>query len=207
MNRRQLVTSLAATTLVLPGALLAQSPQLRRIGVMMAIAETDPEGLHRVETFRRSLADEGWVDGQTVAIETRWYRGNFQIAQDLAKDLVDRGVEILMVNGTPGMDAVRALGTSIPVIFVVVSNPVGAGYVPNLSRPGGNVTGFSTFEPEIAGKWLQLLSQIVPKLKNVNMLLDPKFIGFNSLWRALEEIAPTHGVTPHAAFASSLPEI
>lgn len=207
MNRRQLVTSLAATTLVLPGTVLAQSPQLRRIGVMMAITETDPEGLHRVETFRRSLADEGWVDGQTVAIETRWYRGNFQIAQDLAKDLVDRGVEILMVNGTPGMDAVRALGTSIPVIFVVVSNPVGAGYVPNLSRPGGNVTGFSTFEPEIAGKWLQLLSQIVPKLKNVNMLLDPKFIGFNSLWRGLEEIAPTHGVTPHAAFASSLPEI
>ena len=81
------------------------------------------------------------------------------------------------------MDAVRALGTSIPVIFVVVSNPVGAGYVPNLSRPGGNVTGFSTFEPEIAGKWLQLLTQIVPELKNVSMLLDPKFIGFNSLWR------------------------
>jgi putative tryptophan/tyrosine transport system substrate-binding protein len=207
MNRRQLVTSLAATTLVRPDTLLAQSSRLRRIGVMLAIAETDPEGLHRVETFRRSLADEGWVDGQTVAIETRWYRGNFQIAQDLAKDLVDRGVEILMVNGTPGMDAVRALGTSIPVIFVVVSNPVGAGYVPNLSRPGGNVTGFSTFEPEIAGKWLQLLSQIVPKLKNVNMLLDPKFIGFNSLWRGLEEIAPIHGVTPHAAFASSLPEI
>jgi putative ABC transport system substrate-binding protein len=209
MNRRQLVASLAATTLLRPGPLLAQPSQgqLRRVGVMMAIAETDPEGLHRVETFRRSLADEGWVDGQTVAIETRWYRGNFQIAQDLAKDLVDRGVEILMVNGTPGMDAVRALGTSIPVIFVVVSNPVGAGYVPNLSRPGGNVTGFSTFEPEIAGKWLQLLKQIVPGLKNVNMLLDPKFVGFNSLWRGLEEIAPTHGVKPHAAFASSLPEI
>jgi putative ABC transport system substrate-binding protein len=122
MNRRQLVTSLAATALVRPADLRAQpsNSQVKRIGVMMAIAETDPEGLHRVETFRRSLADEGWVDGQTVAIETRWYRGNFQIAQDLAKDLVDRGVEILMVNGTPGMDAVRVLGTSIPVIFVVV---------------------------------------------------------------------------------------
>ena len=75
------------------------------------------------------------------------------------------------------MDAVRATGTSLPIVFVVVSNPVGAGYVSNLSRPGGNITGFSTFEPEMAGKWLQLLRQLSPGMKHVNMLLDPELQG------------------------------
>ena len=100
-----------------------------------------------------------------------------------------------------------APASSIPIVFVVVSNPVGAGYVPNLSRPGANVTGFSTFEPEIAGKWLQLLREVAPGLQNVSMLLDQKFIGFNSLWEAVRDIAPTLGIAPHAAYASSLDEI
>jgi len=93
------------------------------------------------------------------------------------------------------------------VVFVVVSNPVGAGYVPNLSRPGANITGFSTFEPEIVGKWLQLLRQVAPDLKHINMMTDPKFTAFNSLWQATESIAPQHGVVAHSAFASSLEEI
>lgn len=87
------------------------------------------------------------------------------------------------------------------------SNPVGAGYVPNLSRPGANVTGFGTFEPEIAGKWLQLLRELAPGMQNVSMLLDKKFIGFNSLWEAIRDIAPTLGLVPHVAYASSLAEI
>ncbi len=96
---------------------------------------------------------------------------------------------MLVVNGTPGMDAVRGLGprvSSIPIVFIVVSNPVGAGYVPNLSRPGGNITGFSTFEPEMAAKWLQLLREVAPGMQNVSMLLDRKFIGFNSLLEAVQ---------------------
>ncbi len=105
------------------------------------------------------------------------------------------------------MDALRALGTTIPVVFVVVSDPVGAGFVSNLSRPGANVTGFSAFELTIAGKWLQLLTQVTPGLKHVSMLLDPKFTAFNSLWKALEEIAPQQGISAHPAYASSLPEI
>jgi len=105
------------------------------------------------------------------------------------------------------MEALRALGTTIPIVFVVVSDPVGAGFVSNLSRPGANVTGFSTFAPEIAGKWLQLLRGITPDIKNVSMLLDPKFTAFTSLWLEIEKVAPNQGVTPHAAFASSLSEI
>ena len=136
-----------------------------------------------------------------------WYSGDFQRAQTAAKDYTDRQVDVIVVNGTPGMDALRALGTSIPIVFVVVSDPVGAGYVSNLSRPGANVTGFSAFESTIAGKWLQLLTQVAPGLKHVSMLLDPKFTAFNSLWKVIEEIAPQQGISAHPAYASSLPEI
>jgi putative ABC transport system substrate-binding protein len=174
---------------------------------MMAIAADDPEGLGRIDAFRRALAEAGWADGRNVTIEIGWYRGSLQIANEVARDLVARGVDVMLVNGTPGMDAMRALGTETPIVFVVVSNPVGAGYVPNLSHPGGNITGFSTFEPEIAGKWVQLLRQAVPGLKNVSMLLDPRFTGFHSLWQAIAEVAPTHGIAARAAHASSLEEI
>jgi putative ABC transport system substrate-binding protein len=105
------------------------------------------------------------------------------------------------------MEALQALNADVPIVFVVVSNPVGAGYVSNLSRPGRNITGFSTFEPDISGKWLQLLRQVVPGLKNASMLLDPKFTGFNSLWQAIAEVAPAHGIAAHAAHASTLDEI
>jgi putative tryptophan/tyrosine transport system substrate-binding protein len=209
MNRRQLVASLGGALASFPAAVRAQSAQgkPRQIGVMMAVAENDPEGVRRIEAFRRSLGDAGWMDGRDASIDVRWYRGSFDVARTLAKELMDRGSEIIVVNGTPGMDAVRAVGASVPIVFVVVSNPVGAGYVSNLSRPGGNVTGFSTFEPEMAGKWLQLLRQLTPGLKHVYMLLDPKFTGFNSLWQTVEEIAPRHGIVPRPAFASSLAEI
>jgi len=209
MNRRQLLCFFGAAAAVGPGTLLAQTSSggPKRVGVMMAVGETDPEGQRRFEAFRRALGEIGWADGRNVTIEARWYRGNFQAAQAGAKDLVDGGVDVMVVNGTPGMDALSALGTSLPVVFVVISNPVGAGYVSNLSRPGANVTGFSTFEPEMAGKWLQLLRQVAPGLKHVSMLLDPKFTGFNSLWQAVEEIAPKLGIVPLPAHASSLAEI
>lgn len=174
---------------------------------MMAVSSGDREGQARVEAFRKGLMESGLQPGSDVDVDVVWYNGNFEAAKEETKALIGRNVEILVVNGTPGMDAIRASGTKLPTVFVVVSNPVGAGYVPNLSRPGGHITGFSTFEPEMAGKWLQILRQLSPGLRNVNMLLDPKFKGFNSLWETVETIAPRHGIVPHAARASSLPEI
>src|SRR5688572_8442179 len=112
MNRRQIVSLLGAAAvgpaLMARGAALAQtSPgRPRRVGLMVATAENDPEGKLRVETFTRSLGEAGWVDLRDVVIDVVWYRGSFPVAQTLAKDLVDRGSEILVVNGTPGMDAV-----------------------------------------------------------------------------------------------------
>ena len=211
MNRREIVTLLGASVLAPASAALAQTPgSPRRIGLMIATGENDAEGKLRVEAFIGSLGEAGWTDGRDIVVDVVFYRGSFPVAQALARDLVARGAEVLAVNGTPGMDAVRGLGergAGIPVVFTVVSNPVGAGYVPNLSRPGGNVTGFSTFEPEMAAKWLQLLREVAPGMKNVSMLLDRKFVGFNSLLEEVQRIAPSFGITPHAAWASSLDDI
>jgi putative ABC transport system substrate-binding protein len=209
MNRRRIVSMLASAAIMCPAAAFAQTSagRRRRIGLMVATGENDAEGKLRADAFIRALGEGGLADGRDVDIDVGWYRGSFPVAQTVAKELVDRGAEVLVVNGTPGMDAVKALGTGIPVVFVVVSNPLGAGYVPNLSRPGNNITGFSTFEPEIAGKWLQLLKEVAPGMQNVSMLLDPKFVGFNSLLKGIQDIAPTLGIVPHAAYASTLEEI
>ena len=207
LDRRQFGIMMAFAAVMPDRRALAQQTRSRRIGLMMAVSNNDPEGLRRVNAFRKGLAEAGWDIDRGAVIDVVWYRGNFQVAETEARALLARGVEVLVVNGTPGMDAVRATGTSLPIVFVVVSNPVGAGYVSNLPRPGGNITGFSTFEPEMAGKWLQLLRELTPGMKNVTMLLDPNFKGFYSLWQAVEEIAPRHGIVPHAARASSLQEI
>jgi len=211
MNRREIVALLGGVFAVGPAVALAQtSSGPRRVGQMVATGENDAEGKLRTEAIVRSLSDMGLVDGRDVIVDVVFYRGSFPVAQTMARDLVDRGAELLVVNGTPGMDAVRGLGAraaSIPIVFTVVSNPVGAGYVPNLSRPGGNITGFSTFEPEMAAKWLQLLREVAPAMQNVSMLLDRKFIGFNSLLEEVQKTAPSFGIAPHAAWASSLDDI
>ena len=196
MNRRQIVSLLGAAAVMGPaltgaGAALAQtSPgRPRRVGLMVATAENDPEGKLRVETFIRALGEAGWVDGRDVdhrcRVVSRQLSGGADRGQGPRRSRGrgarrQRHARAWMPCG-PGCGA-----TSIPIVFVVVSNPVGAGYVPNLSRPGANITGFSTFEPEIAGKWLQLLREVAPGMQNVSMLLDPKFIGFNSLLEAVQ---------------------
>jgi putative ABC transport system substrate-binding protein len=212
MNRRKIVSLLGAAIALGPAAAgrAQTSSSLRRVGLMIAPGENDPESKLRADAFIKALGAAGWVDGRDVIVDVVFYRGSFPVAQAKAKDLVDRGAEVLVINGTPGMDAVRGLGeraARIPVVFTVVSNPVGAGYVPNLSRPGGHVTGFSTFEPEMAAKWLQLLREVAPGMQNVSMLLDRKFVGFNSLLEEVQKTAPSFGIAAHAAWASSLDDI
>jgi putative ABC transport system substrate-binding protein len=211
MNRRETLALLGAAAAFGPAAALAQTASgPRRIGLMIATGENDPESKLRVDNFVHALGEAGWVDGRDVIVDVGWIRGSFAVAQTVARDLVERGAEVLVVNGTPAMNAVLGLGErikSIPIVFTVVSNPVGAGYVPSLSRPGGNITGFSTFEPEMAAKWLQLLKEVAPGVRNVSMLLDRKFIGFNSLLEEVQRRAPDLGVNANPAWASSLDDI
>jgi putative ABC transport system substrate-binding protein len=173
----------------------------------MAYREDDLEGQERVTAFRKSLRESGWTDGQNVRIEVRWLGGRPDLANTYAKELVDWSPDVIVVNGTPGLVAVRQLTRATPIVFVVVTDPVGAGFVQSLSRPGGNVTGFSTFEPEIGGKWLETLKEIAPHVRRAGVLMDPEFRGFSALWLTIKSVAPSFGLEAVALYGRDGEEI
>jgi ABC-type uncharacterized transport system substrate-binding protein len=206
--RRREVLGLAIGAALWPFSAWTQpAGRMRRIGLLIALAENDPEGQPRVSALRQSLREVGWIDGQNLRLELRWYAGDPERAQVMARDLVGMGLDVIVVNGTPALTAVRQLTSTIPVVFVIVADPVGAGHVQSLSRPGGNVTGFSTFEPAMGAKWLEVLKQIAPHLTRVGILTDPALRGFSALLQTVEALAPSFGLQPVMADGQDVPTI
>jgi len=144
--------------------------------------------------FLQGLQQLGWVEGRNLQIDFRWGASEPDRAQIYATELVSLAPDVILAHGTPALAAAHRATHSIPIVFVVVVDPVGAGYVQSLSRPGGNITGFSSFEPEIGGKWLELLKAIRPDLTRVAGILDPAFKGFAGVWNAIEAAAPRLGL-------------
>jgi putative ABC transport system substrate-binding protein len=195
ISRRELIAILGGAAAVRPLAARAQqSNRMRRIGMMIANAESDPEGQARVMAFRQGLRELGWTEGHNLRIDFRWAAGEPDRARTYATELVALGPDAIVANGTPALAALHRATQSIPIVFLVVVDPVGAGYVRSLAQPGGNITGFSTFDPEIGGKWLELIKEVSPGLKRVAGISDPAFRGFAALWRAIEDMAPTFGL-------------
>jgi putative ABC transport system substrate-binding protein len=161
----------------------------------MIPAENDPNGQAYAGAFRDALRELGWTEGRNVLIDYRWNAGNPDLVQRYAAEVVATSPDVILANGTPATSTLRLATQNIPVVFVVVTDPVGAGFVQSLARPGGNITGFSTFEPEIGGKWLELLNEISPNLRRVAGLLDPSFKGFAAVWRSVENSASRLGIT------------
>ena len=194
MRRREVIALLGGSTLW-PAVAHAQRPaRMRRIGMMVVNAESDPVGQARVAAFRRGLRELGWTEDRNIRIEYRWAVGEPDRALAYATELAALGPDVILANGTPALAALHRATRRIPIVFVVVVDPVGAGYVRSLAHPGGNITGFSTFEPDIGGKWLELLKEITPGLKRVAAIVDPAFGGFAALWRAIEGMAPELGL-------------
>ena len=199
MRRRQAIAWLG-TAAGLPAArpALAQpaaSPPARRVGILNIAARSDPDGQARLHAFVQAMAALGWIEGRNVAFDTRWGASDAERAGVLAAELVASAPDVILVNGTPGVAALQKATRSIPVVFVVVTDPVGAGFVHSQARPGANITGFSTFEPEIGGKWLELLKQAAPAVRRVAGILDPGFPGFGGVWKAVEKASSRAGVT------------
>jgi putative ABC transport system substrate-binding protein len=172
-----------------------RSERMPRIGLMMVNDEVDPEGHVRAAAFRRGLGEVGRTEGRSLQIDYRWSTGEPDRGRDAAMELVALRPDVIVANGSPAVAALHRATRSIPVVFVAVADPVGAGYVDSLARPGGNITGFSTFDPEIGGKWLELLKEVAPNTKRVAGISDPAFKGFAALWRAIEGMAPGLGLT------------
>ena len=195
-KRRDFITLLGGAAVALPIAARAQQTgRMRRIGVLIGPAESDPEGQTRAEALRQDLQKLGWTEGRNIRIDYRWGTGEPDRAQASAAELVALAPDVIVAHGTPAATAVQRATRSIPIVFLVVVDPVGAGLVEGLAQPGSNITGFSTFEPEIGGKWLELLKEISPRLKRVAGILDPAFRGFAVVWRSIESFAPTFGLS------------
>jgi putative tryptophan/tyrosine transport system substrate-binding protein len=195
LSRREFIILLGGASTTWPLAARAQQGErVRRIGVLAAYAENDPEAQARIVAFRQAMQGLGWTEGRNIAMEYRWGAGDAGRARTFVAELVSLKPDVILAHGTPALTALYEATRTIPVVFVSVIDPVGAGTVQSLARPGANITGFSTFEPEIGGKWLELLKQIAPGLKRVAGVSDPAFKGFAGVWRAIEAMAPRFGV-------------
>jgi putative ABC transport system substrate-binding protein len=155
-----------------PLAAHAQSG-LRRVGVLMALAQDDPEAGPRADALRAGLEGSGWVAGRNLQLDIRWGTGDGDATRRAAMELVDLRPDVIVANGTPATTEVVKLTKTIPVVFALVSDPVGAGLVPSFANPGGNVTGYVNFEPSLITKWVELLLEVDPTLARVIMVFNP----------------------------------
>jgi putative ABC transport system substrate-binding protein len=147
---------------------------MRRIGILVPGEESDPEYERRIGAFREGLQQFGWSIGKNMQIDYRWAAGNPDRMNAFASELIQFGPDVIFTNGTGPTAALQRQTRSVPIVFAVVSDPIGDGFVSSLAHPGGNITGFSTFDPEIGGKWLGLLKEFVPTTARVGLLFNPK---------------------------------
>ena len=195
MKRRDFITLLGGAT-AWPLAARAQQPdRMRRIGVLLATGQKDPDTPNRIAAMRQALQSFGWHEGRNLWIDIRFGEGDTKLIQKHAVELVGSNPDAILVLGTVVVMALRQVTRSIPVVFVQVSDPVQAGFVSSLSHPGGNITGFTTYEYTMGGKWLEVLKDIIPSVTRVLFLLNPEntaqWAGYT---RFFEAFGPTTGV-------------
>jgi putative ABC transport system substrate-binding protein len=195
MKRREFITLLGGAAAAWPLVAHAQQGErMRHVCVVMVNSENDPDGRVRVNAFRDGLQLLGWIEGRNMRTDYRWGAGDPERARAHAAEFVGLMPDAILCNGSPATAALRHATQTIPVVFVVVTDPVGAGFIESQARPGGNITGFSTFEPEIGGKWLELLKEVSPGVRRVAGIWDPAFKSFAGVWGEVERLAPAMGV-------------
>jgi putative ABC transport system substrate-binding protein len=192
VKRREFITLLGGAALASPVAARAQQPgRMRRVGVLMGVAESDPEGQARIAAFRQGLSDLGWADSRNLRIEYRWAAGDADRIRAYAAELVALAPDVLVGNGAPVLTALRDATRSIPIVFVLVNDPVGQGFIANLARPGGNITGFSFLEYSMVGKSLEMLRQLAPNVHRVAIMFNPATAPHYTVFlRSFETVPP-----------------
>jgi putative ABC transport system substrate-binding protein len=192
--RRRAFISLVGGAAAWPLAAHAQQPdRVRRIGVLMSAAiETDQQA--GVAVFKEILRQLDWIDGRNVRVEIRWARGDPAEAQRSAEELVALPADVIMVTGQLGLEVLLRVTHSVPIVFNSVIDPVGSGYIDSLARPGGNATGFITFEYALTAKWVELLKQIAPTVTRVAVLRDSAIAAGIGQFAVVQSVAPLIGV-------------
>jgi putative ABC transport system substrate-binding protein len=162
--------------------------------VVLGFEQDDQEGQKRLTAFVETLGRLGWSDGRNIRLDIRWAGGNVATYKAVATEVAAASPDVIAAMTNPFVAQLKPLTKAIPIVFVQVSNSVGAGFVSNIKRPGGNITGFENFQSEIGGKWLELLKEAAPTLTRVGIVLDPENSSLAALRRAIEAAAPALGV-------------
>lgn len=192
MRRREFLAGLSCAAAAWPIASSAQqSDRLRLVGVLTNLAEGDPEGHSRDAAFRGGLQQSGWIDGRNLRIEYRSTAGDPERGRKYAKELVALAPDVIVTTGSAGLIPLLQQTQSIPIVFTIVPDPVGAGFVDSMARPGGNATGFSQFEFGLSAKWLELLKEIAPSVTRVAVLREPGLTAAIAQFAALQAVAPS----------------
>jgi putative ABC transport system substrate-binding protein len=195
MRRREFIKIMGGAGIAWPLDAHAQlSERVRRIGVLMNTAADDREGQDGVAAFHQVLQQLGWSAGRNAQIDIRWGENNGDLDRKYAAELVALAPDVILASGSPSVAALQHVTRTLPIVFVRVSDPVGGGFVESLDRPGGNVTGFMLFEYSFAGKWLELLKQIVPRLTRAAVLRDSANRAGIGEFAAIQSAAPSLGV-------------
>src|SRR6516164_9826038 len=173
MRRREFMALAGVTTMAWSlGVRAQQGEHMRRIGVLMLLGADDPEAPALVGAFSQGLGELGWIIGRNARIDYRWYQSNAETARAYAAELLTLTPDIIHASGTQGTIALKQLTRTVPIVFTRVGDPVGAGVVNSLARPGGNITGFMTYDFSFGGKWLDLLKEIAPHVTRVAVFRD-----------------------------------
>jgi len=195
LKRRDFITLLGGAAVTWPLTARAQQPErMRRIGVLMGQAEDDAEAQARVAAFEQGLQQLGWSDGRNVRIDRRWAAGDADRTRKYAAELIALAPDVILAPGSFTIGPLLQVSRSVPIVFVHVPDPVGAGFVDSLARPGGNATGFILFEYATSAKWLELLKQIAPGLTRVAVIRDPALTSGTGQFAAIQALAPSLGV-------------
>ena len=195
MTRREFITLLGGAAAAWPLGARAQQPErMRRVGVLNTLAADDGMGQARNGVFLQGLQQAGWTIGRNVQIETRWAAGDADRLRTYAAELVALAPDVILVTGNAGAAPLLQATRTVPIVFVIVPDPVGAGFVDSLARPGGNATGFTSFEYGLSAKWLELLKEIAPGVKRVGVLRDPALAAGPGQFAAIQSMAPSLGV-------------
>src|SRR5215475_1674491 len=189
MKRREFVGLLAAAA-AWPAAAIGQSPErMRRVGVVMAYSENDPNGQVQAQAFREQLRTLGWPEGQNFTADIRYAGGDASRARDLAIELLRQAPDLMVSNSNLVTTVLQREVRTIPLVFISVSDPVGSGFVKELARPGGNLTGFANFQPSMGSKWLEKLHEVAPQVGRVGLMFHPEPPNFGYLNAAQEAAA------------------
>jgi putative ABC transport system substrate-binding protein len=199
MKRRAFITLLGGAAAWPIAARAQPAGGMRRVGVLAALAEDDPQMQAQLAGFRQGLERLGWPEGRNVRIDYRFAHANVDQHQTLAKDLVALQPDVILAHLTPVAAALRRETRAIPIVFVGVSDPIGSGFVASLARPGGNLTGLLLYEESITGKWLAMLKEIAPRMARAAFVASPKTPTYDYFLRAAEAVAPSLAIEliPH----------